>query len=171
MQQSRFVIRATRVHPTSAARCDDAVVLEFDDRHRRRLVLTGTRGLTFVLDLPQAVLLRGGDVLELEDGRRVEVVAAPEPLVEVRGEAPEALARLAWHLGNRHLPTEIGPRALRIRRDHVIEEMLRGLGARLRVIEAPFNPEGGAYAGVGGHGSRHDHADGGHDPHGHAHGH
>jgi urease accessory protein len=152
----------------------DTVVLDFDDRHRRRMAMTGTRGLAFLLDLETAVALRGGDALVLEDGRLVEVVAAPEPLVEIRCNDPQHLVRLAWHLGNRHLQTQITGRSLRIRRDHVIEEMVRGLGARLTEIEAPFDPEGGAYAGHA-HtaGETHDHAGHGHSLHDHAdhHGH
>jgi urease accessory protein len=112
--------------------------------------MTGTRGLAFLLDLENAAVLRGGDALVLEDGRLVEVVAAPEPLAELRGADPQHLVRIAWHLGNRHLPTQIMPKGLRIRRDHVIEAMAKGLGARIIEIEAPFDPEGGAYAG-GGH--------------------
>ena len=167
----------------------DTVVLDFDDRHRRRMTMTGTRGLEFLLDLEAAVALRGGDALVLEDGRLIEVVTAPEPLIEIRGSDPHHLVRVAWHLGNRHLPTQIMPKGLRIRRDHVIEAMVKGLGARVIEIEAPFDPEGGAYAG-GGHGNaaddhRHDHAahdhasddDSGHHHHddhgghGHHHGH
>jgi urease accessory protein len=139
----------------------DTVVLDFDDRHRRRMTMTGTRGLAFLLDLEQAVALRGGDALVLEDGRLVEVVAAPEPLIEIKGADPHHLIRLAWHLGNRHLPTQVMPKALRIRRDHVIETMVRRLGARVVEIEAPFDPEGGAYAGGHDHGHEahtHDHA-------------
>jgi urease accessory protein len=128
----------------------DTVVLGFDDRHRRRMAMAGTRGLEFLLDLEHAVALRGGDALVLDDGRLIEVIAAPEPLIEIKGRDPQHLVRLAWHLGNRHLPTQITPRALRIRRDHVIAEMLKGLGARILDIEAPFDPEGGAYEG-GGH--------------------
>ena len=109
--------------------------------------MTGTRGLEFLLDLENAVALRGGDALVLEDGRLVEVVAAPEPLIEIRCNDPQHLVRVAWHLGNRHLPTQIMPKGLRIRRDHVIEAMVKGLGARVIEIEAPFDPEGGAYAG------------------------
>ena len=82
----------------------------------------------------------------LEDGRLIEVVAAAEPLIEIRGADPLHLVRVAWHLGNRHLPTQIMPKGLRIRRDHVIEAMVKGLGARIIEIEAPFDPEGGAYA-------------------------
>ena len=142
------MIRATKVqaqHRWSEPPAD-SVVLDFDDRHRRRLAMTGTRGLGFLLDLENAVVLRGGDALVLEDGRLVEVVAAPEPLIEIRGRDPQHLVRLAWHLGNRHLPTQITAKALRIRRDHVIDAMVQGLGARVIEIEAPFDPEGGAYA-------------------------
>jgi len=168
----------------------DTVVLDFDDRHRRRMAMTGTRGLEFLLDLENAVALRGGDALVLEDGRLIEVVAAPEPLVEIRGTDPHHLVRVAWHLGNRHLPTQIMAKGLRIRRDHVIEAMVKGLGARVIEIEAPFDPEGGAYAG-GGHAhaeshahatshadahaghdhSTHDHASHDHSSHAHAHDH
>src|SRR4030088_3246094 len=141
------------------------------------MAITGTRGLEFLLDLENAIALRGGDALVLEDGRLVEVVAAPEPLVEIRGADPLHLGRVAWHLGNRHLPTQIMAKGLRIRRDHVIEAMVKGLGARVIEIEAPFDPEGGAYA--GGHAahdhSAHDHHDHHHHDegcdHGHHHGH
>ena len=158
------MIRATEVkgqHRWTEAPAD-TVVLDFDDRHRRRMAMTGTRGLEFLLDLENAVVLRGGDALVLEDGRLVEVVAAPEPLIEIRGTDPHHLVRVAWHLGNRHLPTQIMSKGQRIRRDHVIEAMVKGLGARVIEIEAPFDPEGGAYAGGG-----HAHAGEG-DPHQHA---
>jgi urease accessory protein len=182
------MIRATEVkgqHRWTEAPAD-TVVLDFDDRHRRRMAMTGTRGLEFLLDLENAVVLRGGDALVLEDGRLVEVVAAPEPLIEIRGTDPHHLVRVAWHLGNRHLPTQIMPKGLRIRRDHVIEAMVKGLGARVIEIEAPFDPEGGAYEGGGHeHGDAHDHRGHEHDHaaeqhahhathdhgHGHAHGH
>jgi urease accessory protein len=159
------MIRAARVLPhhrwdQAAA---DTVVLGFDDRHRRRMAMIATRGLKFLLDLENAVVLRGGDALVLEDGRLIEVVAAPEPLAEIRGLDPQHLVRVAWHLGNRHLPTQIMAKGLRIRRDHVIEAMVKGLGARVIEIEAPFDPEGGAYAG-GGH-AAHDHS--AHDHHHH----
>jgi urease accessory protein len=173
------MIRATQVQGQHhwAEPAVDTVVLDFDDRHRRRMAMTGTRGLEFLLDLETAVALRGGDALVLEDGRLVEVVSAPEPLLEIRGQDPFHLVRLAWHLGNRHLPTQIMGKALRIRRDHVIEEMVRGLGARVVEIEAPFDPEGGAYAaghgaaGADAHGAhdhgRHDHGTHDHGAHGH----
>src|SRR5712675_3710064 len=174
------MIRATKVR--SAHRWTEApadtVVLDFDDRHRRRMAMTGTRGLEFLLDLENAMALRGGDALVLDDNRLIEVVAAPEPLLEIRGQDPQHLVRVAWHLGNRHLPTQIMPKGLRIRRDHVIEAMVKGLGARVIEIEAPFDPEGGAYAG-GGHGyvpggdphqhTVHDHSSHDHGNHRHHH--
>jgi urease accessory protein len=144
----------------------DTIVLDYEDRYRRRIAMTGVRGLAFLLDLPEAVMLRGGDGLALEDGRIVEVVAAPESLAEIRGADTAALVRIAWHLGNRHLPTELMKKSLRIRRDHVIEDMARRLGATIVEIEAPFNPEGGAYvAAAPVHGHDHDH---GHDRREHA---
>lgn len=167
------MIRATQVlgqHRWTKAPAD-SVVLDFDDRHRRRMAMTGTRGLEFLLDLEHAVALRGGDALVLDDGRLVEVVAAPEPLIEIRGSDPHHLVRVAWHLGNRHLPTQIMPKGLRIRRDHVIEAMVKGLGARVVEIEAPFDPEGGAYAG-GGHAHAAESVPQGHAAHHHSsHGH
>ncbi|WP_316193505.1 urease accessory protein UreE [Bradyrhizobium sp. SZCCHNRI1029] len=174
------MIRATRVlgqHRWKEAAAD-SVLLDFDDRHRRRLAMTGTRGLEFLLDLEHATALRGGDALVLEDGRLIEVVAAAEPLLEIRVSDPHHLVRLAWHLGNRHLPTQIMAKSLRIRRDHVIEDMVKGLGARVIEIEAPFDPEGGAYAEPShddhdhhGHDHHHDHAGHDHAHHGHDHGH
>ena len=147
----------------------DSVVLDFEERHRRRVTMAGVRGVEFLLDLAEAVMLRAGDGLKLDDGRIVEVVAAPEPLAEIRAADAAALTRVAWHLGNRHLPTELLRASLRIRRDPVIEDMLRGLGARVVEIEAPFNPEGGAY--VRGPAQEHGHGHGHGHEHGHDHGH
>ncbi|WP_159005410.1 urease accessory protein UreE [Bradyrhizobium sp. S69] len=166
------MIRATKVlgqHRWTQTPAD-TIVLDFDDRHRRRMAMTGTRGLEFLLDLENAVALRGGDALVLDDNRLIEVIAAPEPLVEIRGVDPHHLVRVAWHLGNRHLPTQITGKGLRIRRDHVIEAMVQGLGARIIEIEAPFDPEGGAYADAGhasdhGHGHEHAHEHQAHDHH------
>jgi urease accessory protein len=124
----------------------DAVVLGYDDRHRRRLAMRGERGLQFLLDLPEATPLRNGDGLVLDDGRIVEVRAKPEPLLVILARDANHLARLAWHLGNRHVPAAIEPDRILIRPDHVLAEMLVGLGAELAAAEAPFDPEGGAYA-------------------------
>jgi urease accessory protein len=135
------------------------VILDFDSRHRRRIVMRTDTGLEFLLDLEKAHRLRQGDALVLEDGRHIEVIAAPEPLAEIRCSDLRHLVRVAWHLGNRHLPTMLDGDRLVIRRDHVIEDMVRGLGATVAHIEAPFNPEGGAYAG----GHHHNHGDDDHD--------
>jgi urease accessory protein len=136
------------------------VTLDFDARHRRRIRLTADQGEDVLLDLPKAVAMADGDGLQLEDGRWLKVQAAAELLVEVRHKDPNQLMRLAWHLGNRHLPTEIRNQVLRIRPDHVIEDMLHGFGADLVKLHVPFQPEGGAYSG---HGHHHNHVDSGHD--------
>jgi len=135
------------------------LTLDFDTRHRRRICLTADQGEDVLLDLPKAVAMADGDGLQLADGRWLEVHAATEPIVEVRHKNSHQLVRLAWHLGNRHLPTEIRDDVLRIRPDHVIEDMLGGFGADLVKVQVPFQPEGGAY---GGNGHHHNHADGGH---------
>jgi urease accessory protein len=140
-------MRAISIRPAStwSGEPSDRVVLDFDDRHRRRIAMTGSKGTAFLLDLPSGARLHGGDALVLEDGRLIEVVAAVEPLLEIRVDDAKHLARLAWHLGNRHLPAQVLHDALRIRRDHVIAAMAVSLGARVIEIEAPFEPEGGAY--------------------------
>lgn len=132
---------------------DDSITLDREDRHRRRAAMTGETGLAFLLDLAEAVHLRDGDGLALEDGRIVQVRAAPEDLVEIAADDVAHLVKIAWHLGNRHLPTQLLGTVLRIRRDHVIEAMVTGLGGRLTPLSAPFDPEGGAY----GHGQTHGH--------------
>lgn len=155
MIRATKVIRAGRWSGVSA----DAVLLPYDERHRRRFTMKGERGQEFLLDLPEATALRHGDGLVLEDGRVVEVRARPEPLLTIKAKDAHHLARLAWHLGNRHVPAAIETDRILIRPDHVLAEMLIGLGAEVAAIEAPFDPEGGAYT------------DGGHDHgNGHAHG-
>jgi urease accessory protein len=136
------------------------LTLDFDARHRRRIRLTTDQGEDVLLDLPNAVAMADGDGLQLDDGRLLKVQAAAELIVEVRHKDPNQLMRLAWHLGNRHLPTEIRNQVLRIRPDHVIENMLHHFEADLVKAQAPFQPEGGAYSG---HGHHHNHDDGGHD--------
>ncbi len=141
------MLRATRVLDAGDWSGDPAgaVRLDYDQRYRRRLSMVTDDGLEFLLDLPRAVALADGCALVLEDGRRIRVTASTERLVEVKAQTPELLARIAWHLGNRHLPTEIRDGALRIRDDHVVVRMLKGLGAELEFLDAPFQPEGGAY--------------------------
>jgi urease accessory protein len=139
----------------NAASAVDHVVLDAAERHRRRIALTGERGTAFLLDLPHATALKDGDGLVLEDGTIVRVAGKAEPLVEIAAQNSHELARLAWHIGNRHVEMQVVGDKLRIRRDHVLEDMLRRLGARLVCVEAPFDPEGGAYA--HGHGEDHGH--------------
>jgi urease accessory protein len=146
----------------------DFIVLDAQDRHRRRVVFVGEHGATYLLDLPKPILLRDGDGLMLDDGSMVQVTGKPEPLVEISAASPHELARIAWHIGNRHTEMQLAGDKFRIRRDHVLEDMLRGLGAMLTFIEAPFDPESGAYD----HGhapgyERHHHHD---DAPGHRHG-
>src|SRR5262249_8676334 len=133
------------------------VRLDYDHRTRRRLVLTCAGGLEFLLDLAKPQVLRAGDGLRLDDGRIVAVEAAPERLLEITCADARALARIAWHLGNRHLAAEIGAHAIHIREDHVIAEMVRGRGAEVRSVERVFSPEGGAYAADGATAASHDH--------------
>src|SRR4051794_5555619 len=162
----------------NAATVIDRVVLDADDRHRRRILLTGERGTTFLLDLPQATALRDGDGLVLEDGRIIEVAGKPEPVLDIEAASPAELARLAWHLGNRHTEVQIIGDKLRIRRDHVLEKMLKHLGARVSALDAPFDPESGAYGqAIGqlaahglGRAHSHDHAAGEGAQHTHRHG-
>jgi urease accessory protein len=140
--------RACEIKPAGEwdeASAVDCIALDAHERYRRRIVLTGEKGTTFLLDLPQAAALHDGDGLLLDDGAIVRVAGRLEALVEVIAASAKDLARLAWHLGNRHVDVQIVGDRLRIRRDRVIEAMLRGLGARLTPTEATFEPEGGAY--------------------------
>ena len=130
----------------------DIVELDAEDRHRRRVVLVGEHGATYLLNLPKPVQLKDGDGLVLEDGGIVRVTGKTEELIEITASSKAELARLAWHIGNRHTDVQIVGEVLRIRRDHVLEEMLRGLGAVVTPVDAPFDPEPGAYH-HDGHGS------------------
>jgi urease accessory protein len=147
----------------------DHITLDHNARHRRRWYYTADHGTAFLLDLPRAQVLGHGDALQLLDGRLVEVLAAPEALVEVTAQDPVAMIRLAWHIGNRHLPAELHPHAIRLRDDHVINAMLEGLGATVTKIEAPFTPEGGAYSGHGHAHAAHEHDENCDHSHDHAH--
>jgi len=164
--------RATAIVPAGTwneAAARDTVHVDFDDRFRRRKVYLTEGGGSFLLDLAEAQVMRDGDGLALESGGFIRVRAAAEDLIEVRAETPARLIRLAWHLGNRHLPTQLLDDRLLIRHDHVIIRMLEGLGATLEKVRAPFDPEGGAY---GEHNRLLSHPHGhGHHHHGHEHDH
>ena len=162
------MIRALSVLPANTwSDPIDEVLIDFDRRHRRRIVLTTEAGRDVLLDFPQAVRLRDGDGLVTEQGI-VRVRARPEPLLEIHAHDDGELVRIAWHLGNRHLPVQLLGDRIRIRADHVIQAMIEGLGGHVEEIDAPFDPEAGAYAGGGGH--HHHHGDGD-DARGHTHGH
>ncbi len=159
-------------HPLGAETVGDRLLLDFDLRNRRRMVLTTRAGETVLLDMPRAVHMRGGDLARLDDGGLIAIDAADEALIEIAATDSAALVRIAWHLGNRHLPTQLVAGAnggrIRIREDHVIRAMVEGLGGRCTDIAAPFDPEGGAYAGLGilaqaGHGHAHGHHHHDHD--------
>lgn len=165
------MITATRILPagTWSGPPADSLILDRDDRHRRRLVMRCENKTVFLLNLPEAKVMKEGDALELEDGRIILIKAKPERLLEITAADPAHLVRIAWHLGNRHLPTQLLDGRLRIREDHVIEDMLVKLGATVAHVEGAFDPEGGAY-GMGevhGHDHGHAHHDHGHHDHGH----
>ena len=176
----------------------DTVILDYAQRSTPKITVSGVKGTGIDIDLETPARLRTDDLLELENGALIEVVAAPEPLIESRATDVSALARLAWHLGDRHVPVQLLPNRIRAQRDPAIEALLKSLGAKVMHLEAPFEPEGGAYETAHAHhdhahhdhhhdhdhhhGHNHDHAhcghdhhhhdhDHGHDHHGHAHGH
>ena len=163
---------ASSVIPPADVRPDGAhrfVTLARDERYRRRIVMTTDCGFQFLLDLPEATYLADGSGLLLETGDIVRVRAAAEPLLEIRAGSAALLMRLAWHIGNRHTPAEITADALYIQPDHVLADMVRGLGGTVAEVMRPFEPEGGAYGGHGALSSGHDHGANAHshDHHGH----
>jgi urease accessory protein len=155
----------------------DTLILPHAQRQAQKGFLFGVKGTCVELNFPEMVRLRTDDALLLDTGGLLEVVAEPEPLIEVRAADLPALARLAWHLGDRHVPVQIMERKLRLKRDESIEALLQSLGAKVAAIEAPFEPEGGAYeAPADGHDHHHHHGhdhhhDHGHHHHDHGHGH
>jgi len=162
------LVRAVEILPPGkwlGSTAVDHLILTYDERHRRRLRYVATGGTTFLLDLPRAAVLRAGDGLRLEDGRIVSVEASPEQLVEVTAPDAGALVRLAWHIGNRHLPAQLEPDRILIRDDAVIVNMLRGLGATVRPVLAAFTPETGAYNSSGTTANHHEHAHAHQHPH------
>ncbi len=163
-----MTLRSQSILPAGTWNPSDAtgeVLIDFDRRHRRRIVLKTESGQDLLLDLPQAARLRDGDGLVLDSGGTIRVRARAEPLAEIHAHSDAELVRIAWHLGNRHLPVQLIRDKIRIRRDHVIEAMVEQLGGHVDLIEAPFDPEAGAYA--GGHSHSHDDDDHHHGHHHH----
>ncbi len=166
------MLRATKILPAGTwdrSLEADSIALAHDNRHRRRIAMKGEGGTEFLLDLAEASYLRDRDGLALDNGRIVRVVAAEEPVAEITGNA-HLIARVAWHIGNRHVPAQILPDRIRIARDHVLEEMVERLGARVSHVNAPFDPEPGAYA-ADGHEHHHGDDDGHDHDHSRSHGH
>jgi urease accessory protein len=170
MPRATSVLRVAERHDRSVV---DTLILSHAQRQAQKGFLFGVKGTCVELDFAEAVRLRTDDALLLDTGGLVEVVAEPEPLIEVRAADLASLARLAWHLGDRHVPVQVLERRLRLKRDPAIETLLQSLGAKVVAIDAPFEPEGGAYeASAGGHDHHHDHDhDHGHAHHGHDHHH
>lgn len=138
------VIRRPAVKPAAIA---DRIILDHEARGRRRLAMTAEGGLEFLLDLPRPMALDDGDALALDDGRLIEVRAAEEEVIEITAATPLRLAKIAWHLGNRHTPAEVTEDAIYVAPDHVLAEMVRGLGGAAKAVRRPFRPEQGAYHG------------------------
>ena len=122
------------------------MLLDHDHRHRRRIALHTQSGAELLLDLPQAARLRDGDGLALEGDGIVVIRARPEPLIEIDAQSTATLMRIAWHLGNRHMPVQVLDRCSRIRADQLFADLVKQLGARATEIDAAFDPEAGAYA-------------------------
>jgi urease accessory protein len=168
------MLRATSIVRKPAVKVDriaDTVTLDHEGRNRRRIALKGDQGLDFLLDLDKATVLNDGDAVKLEDGRLVQIKAAPQRLLEVRAENPLRLLKVAYHVGNRHAPAEVTADAIYIEEDHVLAEMVRGQGCTASVVMRPFQPERGAYEHDCGHDHGHGHAHHGHHDHDHSHDH
>lgn len=171
MQRATGLVRKPAV---KADKVIDTVSLDHEGRHRRRVTLTGEKGVSFLLDLEKATALNDGDAVKLDDGSLILIKAAPQDLIEIRAENPLRLLKTAWHIGNRHTPCEITADAIYIEDDHVLAEMVRGLGCSMTSVKRPFQPERGAYDDHGhSHGGHeHDYShDHDHDHHGHDHDH
>lgn len=135
---------------------DDYLILPFDLRQKSRLRVVLKSGIEAALMLDRGTILRGGDLLKAEDGKVVQIVAAEQPVMDVKAETPQALMCASYHLGNRHVPLQVGDGWLRLEQDHVLKEMLIGLGMKTIDHLAPFEPEAGAYGGGHKHHDAHD---------------
>ncbi|AFJ03017.1 Urease accessory protein UreE [Methylophaga frappieri] len=142
---------------------DDVATLSYDLRQKSRIRVTLESGSEAAFYLKRGTILRGGDFLQAESGEVIAVVAADQAVMRVTAKTPQALAQAAYHLGNRHVPLEIGSGWLKLEQDSVLQDMLIGLGVQVELMQAPFEPESGAYSG----GVHHHHDDGHHHSHGH----
>ena len=158
MLRAVAIKRAGQKHPGEII---DTLLLDYEARRAPGGICMGLKGTQIEIALKASAPIATDDCLILEDGRLIEIVARPEPLLEVRAPDAASLARLAWHLGDRHIPAELHERRIRVRRDEATQKLLTALQANVLAIDAPFEPESGAYS--GGH-SHHHH--GAHD-HGH----
>jgi urease accessory protein len=165
MQRATSVVRKSDMAGRIAV---DTITLPRAERYKRRIAMKSDRGHAFLLDLAEATYLADGDALALEGGALIKVKAAAEPLLEIHAHGAADLARIAWHIGNRHTPAEVTAGAIYIQPDHVLQAMVIGLGAHVHHVMRPFEPEGGAYGGKGplqeGH---HHHGDNHHGDHHH----
>jgi urease accessory protein len=141
MQRATQILAKGSFRPEAAI---DRVVLDFEGRYRRRIVLNTDAGRRVLLDLKHATRMSDGDALETDMGM-ILIVAEPEHLLEITAPDRDSFVRIAWHLGNRHVPTQLLESRLRIRFDHVMENLVQGLGGTVGYVTAPFDPEGGAY--------------------------
>jgi len=139
---------ATKLSRSVQSEIQGQLILPFELRQKRWLFAALKSGEEVAVKLPRGATLRGGDLLLASDGRVIEVVAAPERVVQVECATACELARIAYHLGNRHVPLQVGDGFLRLGENHVLEDLLRRLGAKLTIIDAPFEPESGAYGGA-----------------------
>lgn len=165
MPRATSVVDASHRHGQPVV---DTVILDYAQRSAGKVSVTGVKGGAIDIDLPRPARLRTDDLLLLEDGGLVEVVEAAEPLIEARAADLAELMRLAWHLGDRHVPMQVLNNRIRVKHDTTIEGLLNSLGAKIALIEAPFEPEGGAYDVSHGHNRAHD-PDHDHGHHGHEH--
>jgi urease accessory protein len=160
MLRAVAILRAGQKHTGEII---DTLLLDYDQRRMPGGILSGLKGTQVEIAIVQSAAITTDDCLVLEDGRLIEVVARPEPLLEIRAGDAAGIARLAWHLGDRHIPAQLHERRLRVRSDPTTEKLLLALGANALTIEAPFEPEGGAYAGGHDHHHAHDHSHHGHN--------
>jgi urease accessory protein len=159
MPRAIAILRAGQKHSGDII---DTLLLDYEARRAPSGICSGLKGTQIEIALSNSAPIATDDCFVLDDGRLIEIVARPEPLLEVRAADVASIARLAWHLGDRHIPAQLHERRIRVRRDEATQKLLNALAASVVAIEAPFEPEGGAYS-DGGHHHHHDHSHHDHD--------